>query len=272
MKTMIRILSICLLAVFAAAAVTACGNSADAEPAAADTPTEAAVKSSSVKMSGESFMMTDNLGWGSVYLFAWDADYNAVGDEWPGTLLTDKTTNALDEVQFKCEIPEGAIGVVLSNGKGEQTEDITDFTTYDGYWLDGKQDDKGHYLVYGWSYDGTSEEPEDDDDDDDEPVDMMYYAVNNPLSEGFCEEMNRSDLFTMEMYAEGSNIVWDLTFKNELTETEKAYYLQKFDENPLTDELGDIREVVREEVGRADFGMIVRYRTVDGTIILEQKA
>ena len=96
-----------------------------------------------------SFKLTDNFGWGSAYVYAWDADGNALNGEWPGAAQAETTTNDYGETQFICYVPEGAVGVILSNGNGAQTEDITDFT-HAGYWMDGSKNDLGHFLVTAW--------------------------------------------------------------------------------------------------------------------------
>ena len=74
----------------------------------------------------------------------------AIGDKaWPGSAQAETVTNDYGETQFKCYIPEGATGIILSNGNGAQTEDITDFS-HAGYWMDGTQNDQGHYIVTAW--------------------------------------------------------------------------------------------------------------------------
>ena len=102
----------------------------------------------------DSFLLTDNFGWGTAYVYAWDASGTPLNGEWPGASQAETITNSYGETQFRCYIPEGAVGVILNNGAGAQTEDITDFT-YDGYWMDGTQNDLGHYTVIGWNEDGT---------------------------------------------------------------------------------------------------------------------
>ena len=97
------------------------------------------------------FLLTDNFGWGSAYVYAWDADGNALCGEWPGAAQAETITNGYGETQFKCTVPEGAVGVILNNGSGAQTEDITDFGTYEGYWMDGTKNSQGHYIVTGWN-------------------------------------------------------------------------------------------------------------------------
>ena len=94
-------------------------------------------------------LLTDNFGWGSAYVYAWDADGNPLCGEWPGASQAETITNDYGETQFKCYIPEGAVGVILNNGQGAQTEDITDFN-HAGYWMDGSKNDLGHYKVTAW--------------------------------------------------------------------------------------------------------------------------
>ena len=113
----------------------------------------------------ESFLLTDNFGWGSAYVYAWDADGNKINGEWPGASQAETQTNEYGQTQFVCHIPEGAVGVILNNGSGAQTEDITDFT-YDGYWMDGTQNDLGHYKVTGWRNGEGGDDPIPDPDPD----------------------------------------------------------------------------------------------------------
>ena len=99
--------------------------------------------------SNQSFKLTDNFGWGQAYVYAWDANGDPINGEWPGASQAETQTNGYGETQFVCHVPEGAVGVILSNGNGAQTEDITDFSV-SGYWMDGSKNDKGHYLVTSW--------------------------------------------------------------------------------------------------------------------------
>ncbi len=271
MKISIRILSCVLLLLLATAFVTGCSNNITIQketvPAATEAPT---VKNDTPVFSGMSFSVTDNLNWGTAYLFAWDSEGEAVGGEWPGIELTDKNVNGLDEVQFICKVPEGAVGVLIHDGNGAQTVDITDFTSYEGYWLDGTKDAKGHYNVFGWNKNDSTETQPLVNDNDAQTEEMMDYAVNNSFSEGFCEQMNKSDLFSMVMFSEGKNLVWELTFKKELSEAENTRYQESLKKEPLTNSLETIREIVKEKTGRDDFGMIVRFRTIDGNLFLEQ--
>ena len=98
-----------------------------------------------------SIPLTNNCGWGSAYVYAWDADGNELYGAWPGSNQAETVTNDYGETQFRCYVPEGAVGVILNNGNGAQTEDITDFGTYEGYWMDGTKNAQGHYIVTGWN-------------------------------------------------------------------------------------------------------------------------
>ena len=113
----------------------------------------------------DSFLLTDNFGWGTAYVYAWDADGNPLAGEWPGSGQAETIVNDYGETQFRCHIPAGAVGVILNNGAGAQTEDITDFS-YDGYWMDGTQNDLGHYHVIGWNSDGSGGDNGGDDGGD----------------------------------------------------------------------------------------------------------
>ena len=97
-----------------------------------------------------SFLLTDNFNWGAAYVYAWDANGTPLNGEWPGASQAETVTNEYGETLFRCYVPEGAVGVILNNGNGAQTEDITDFS-YAGFWMDGSKNEKGHYIVTGWN-------------------------------------------------------------------------------------------------------------------------
>ena len=103
--------------------------------------------------SSRKFYLTDNFGWSTGYAYAWDSKGKALLGEWPGTACGN-TTNDYDETMFVVTVPSNAAGVIVNNGNGEQTVDITNFTQ--GYWMNGSKDGSGHYTVEG--YEGGSEE------------------------------------------------------------------------------------------------------------------
>ena len=100
----------------------------------------------------------------------------------------------------------------------------------------------------------------------------MEHAVHNSFSDSFCKTINESDLFTMEMYAEGTVLVWELTFKKDLTDSEKEAYKKKLIESDLTENLTTVRGAVQKDVSSTNFTMTVRYYTKDGELLLEQKS
>ena len=51
---------------------------------------------------------------------------------------------------FIIRLPADAVGCIVNNNSGMLTEEITDFS-YAGYWMDGSQNDQGHYCVTGWN-------------------------------------------------------------------------------------------------------------------------
>lgn len=95
-------------------------------------------------------IFTDSKRWGDAYMYAWDSDGAQLTGVFPGSLQYEKSVNDYGEIQFVFYIPNGAAGVVVSNGAGEQTENITDFS-YTGYWMNGDTDGLGHYKVTGWN-------------------------------------------------------------------------------------------------------------------------
>jgi hypothetical protein len=101
------------------------------------------------------FMLTDNLNWGTAYVYAWDANGGEPYGAWPGTLVTETVVNNMQETQFVIGVPDVAVGIVVNNGSGAQTVDITDFN-YEGYWMDGTQDGQGHYNVIGYGEHSTA--------------------------------------------------------------------------------------------------------------------
>ena len=101
------------------------------------------------------FMLTDNLNWGTAYVYAWDANGGEPYGAWPGTLVTETAINDMQQTQFVIGVPDGAVGIVVNNGNGTQTVNITDFN-YDGYWMDGTQDGQGHYNVIGYGEHSTA--------------------------------------------------------------------------------------------------------------------
>ncbi len=111
----------------------------------------ATTQTEQVADSGVTFKLTDNFNWGSAKVYAWDANNNSLTGAWPGNINAQTTTNDYGERQFIITVPAGAVGVIVNNGNGAQTEDIKDFGSYEGYWMSGEQDNQGHYKVTGYN-------------------------------------------------------------------------------------------------------------------------
>lgn len=91
------------------------------------------------------FKLTDNFDWGTAYAFAVDANDNPKLGDWPGTEL--EVVEEYGRKRFVINVPEGAVMVIVNNGQGTYTQEITDFTRYTGYSMNGGKDDQGAYRV-----------------------------------------------------------------------------------------------------------------------------
>ena len=82
------------------------------------------------------FLFADSLNWGNVYAYAWN-DSGDISSAWPGNSLSFYEINEYGQTVYSVDVPEGAYGIILSNGNGEQTDIITDFDPVGGgYYLD----------------------------------------------------------------------------------------------------------------------------------------
>ena len=82
-----------------------------------------------------SFEFENSLCWDEVYMYAWNSD-GSVSPEWPGQKLTDFSINDYGQEIYTVNVPASAEGVILTDGKGSQTSEITDFSPF-YYYLDG---------------------------------------------------------------------------------------------------------------------------------------
>lgn len=99
------------------------------------------------------FLLANSYNWDKAYIYAWDEKGYELFESWPGTPIEEKVTKQFcsnDGVNcFVCNIPSTAAGVIINNGSGSQTADITDFAENNFYWLDGSKDDLDHYNALG---------------------------------------------------------------------------------------------------------------------------
>ncbi len=103
-----------------------------------------------------SITFTDNFGWGQMYVYAWDSDGKSIDGAYPGSPITNKKNNSYGETQFVYNLPENAAGIIISNGTDSRSEEITDFSRYDGYWFSGIKNSDDYYVPTGYI---VSEEP-----------------------------------------------------------------------------------------------------------------
>lgn len=82
------------------------------------------------------FTFTNTLNWEEVYVYAYNTTYGTVGKDWPGKKLTPEFTNGFNLEVYRIEFPEEADGIILTDGKGHQTTDITEINPNGSYFLD----------------------------------------------------------------------------------------------------------------------------------------
>ncbi len=115
------------------------------------TPTTESSSSSTPVSAKYTVKFTNNQGWSSVYLYAWNHSTGAKNAEWPGVKLTDKATNTYGEEQFTASIDNTYDRIIFNNGSGTQTVDITNETrdgSVTGYYP--KSQTNGKWEVGTW--------------------------------------------------------------------------------------------------------------------------
>ena len=90
------------------------------------------------------FVLLDSYGWKDAYVYALDKDGNELTGAFPGEKA--ERFIGYGGMQFDIKFPGGTDSVVVSNGKGDKTEPITDLTPYHGYSL-GTKNEEGDYKV-----------------------------------------------------------------------------------------------------------------------------
>ena len=96
--------------------------------------------------------VTDNLGWGTMYVHYWGGSSEST---WPGVQMNDEGDNGYGSHNFSASVPDDATGYVFTKGAdGPQTVDVHDVNV-EGYWLDGTQTD-GKYNVRLWGDTGDN--------------------------------------------------------------------------------------------------------------------
>ena len=97
---------------------------------------ETSGKTGEVLPARDTMEFRNTLGWGEVFMYSWSGDYNSSVD-WPGKKLSPSGIDEYGCEVYCIDIPFDADGIVLNNGAGQQTADITDFYPEGGgYYLD----------------------------------------------------------------------------------------------------------------------------------------
>lgn len=187
--------------------------------------------------------ITDNFGWGTAYMFAWDNEENALLGDYPGDLVRDTEVNEYGENIFLCTIPDDAAGVLITNGNGAQSADITDFT-YDGYWFDGTKNDLGFYIPTGYR---INDEPDPDP---------------NPSLPYFYNTLNFTEVYEYAWDAQGNSLLgaWpgtELTYKEAVDDMSCDRYLLTIPEGAAGIIINDHNGKQTEDItdfNHADYG------------------
>ncbi len=90
------------------------------------------------------FVLLDSYGWKDAYVYALDKDGNELTGAFPGEKA--ERFIGYGGMQFDIKFPTGTDSIVVSNGKGDKTEPITDLTPYHGYSL-GTKNESGDYKL-----------------------------------------------------------------------------------------------------------------------------
>lgn len=90
------------------------------------------------------FVLLDSYGWKDAYVYALDKDGNELTGAFPGEKA--ERFIGYGGMQFDIKFPVGTDSIVVSNGKGDKTEPITDLTPYHGYSL-GTKNEAGDYKL-----------------------------------------------------------------------------------------------------------------------------
>ena len=92
---------------------------------------------------GNTMLFTNTKGWSEVKVHAWNDEGNLT--EWPGVNAPYYGKNNNNEDQYAIIVPAGATGIVINNGNGQQSNDITDFNK-EGYYLSGDLDGNKYWA------------------------------------------------------------------------------------------------------------------------------
>ena len=98
------------------------------------------------QLTENSVLFTNTQNWSDVYLYAWNSEGSNAN--WPGVKLTEKTTGANGEEQYKAVFDTQFTSIIFNNGS-EQTVDITYNDSIAGYYPTEKNS-SGKWEVESW--------------------------------------------------------------------------------------------------------------------------
>lgn len=153
-----------------------------------------------------SFVLLDNYGWKEAYIYATDEDGNELYGAFPGK----QAERFIDYggMQFKITVPDEATGIVVSNSKGEKTQEIQFLAPDCGYSL-GSKDENGDYKVNGFY--GYLPEPGEEEGDDWYEPDV--FSVVGSSTAIFGKAWDKDDTST-EMTLDPEDGLYKLTLEN----------------------------------------------------------
>ena len=88
----------------------------------------AAAETDSVSSSEKVNYIANSLDWDKLYAYEWDSDGNPLLGEWPGTRLTEKQVDLYGYDAYSYTVQDGAVGLIISDGRKNMTVDIKDFS------------------------------------------------------------------------------------------------------------------------------------------------
>lgn len=124
---------------------------------------------------------TDNLHWGSAYVYYWYKD-SAKNPEWPGVVMElAEENNGHNEKVYKYSVPSGVEGIIFNNGvngdNGVQTVDIKNFKNNTGFYL-GSSQGKNKWDVISYDRQGSEDYKENTEIVDTYPATSASYIIN----------------------------------------------------------------------------------------------
>ena len=79
---------------------------------------------------------TDNKGWGTTYIYAWNSETGETNAKWPGVPMSYQSTNSYKQTVYKADVNTKYDMIIFTTSVGTpQTQDIVWDYTVNGYWV-----------------------------------------------------------------------------------------------------------------------------------------